>query len=90
MCQVALAFILLSSAGLLLASLQRVLAVAPGFQPDHLMTARVSLPEARYGSMASRRNFLARLEAELQAQPGVSAVGFTSNLPMADSAYITS
>ena len=53
--QVAFAFMLLIGAGLLLASFQRVLAVEPGFAPDNLLTARVSLPASRYQTPPTHR-----------------------------------
>ena len=46
--QVAFAFVLLVGAGLLFASFRQVLAVQPGFNPDGILTAAVSLPQARY------------------------------------------
>lgn len=46
--QVAFAFVLLVGAGLLFASFRRVLAVDPGFRGDGVLTASVSLPDARY------------------------------------------
>src|SRR5439155_5429285 len=46
--QVAFAFILLVGAGLLFASFREVLAVKPGFKPDGVLTASISLPRARY------------------------------------------
>ena len=46
--QVAFAFMLLIGAGLLLASFDRVLRVDPGFDPNQLLTARVSPPGTRY------------------------------------------
>ena len=65
---------LLVGAGLLLASFQRVLAVAPGFSPAHVLTARVSLPAARYKGDPEARTFAARL-LERFAPPGRPAGG---------------
>ena len=42
--QIALAFILLAGAGLLGLSLQRVMAISPGFQSDHVLTGQILLP----------------------------------------------
>ena len=44
--QIALAFILLAGAGLLGLSLQRVMAISPGFQSDHVLTGQILLPWA--------------------------------------------
>jgi predicted permease len=79
--QVAFAFMLLIGAALLLASFQRVLAVKPGFDPDHVLTGIVSPPQSRYKDDASRIVFWNRLLGSVRALPGVQAVGATSNLP---------
>lgn len=80
--QVALAFVLLSGAGLLALSLQRVLDTAPGFQPDRVLTGQLSLPDKKYPDIETRLAFIERLLSELRTQPGVTNVGITSNLPM--------
>lgn len=80
--QFALAFTLLSGAGLLGLSFSKVLAVNPGFRPDHVLTGSVSAPWVRYKKEAERFALLRRLRTELGAVPGVTAVGFTTNLPL--------
>ena len=79
--QVSLAFVLLSGAGLLGVSLQKILAASPGFQPDHALTGSVSLPWKTYPETGPRLAFLERLNAALRTQPSVTAVGLTSGLP---------
>ena len=83
--QVALAFVLLAGAGMLGLSLQRVLATAPGFRPDHVLTGQIALPWKNYPETKPRLAFIERLLADLRAQPGVSSVGLTSGLPMTGS-----
>jgi len=80
--QVALAFVLLSGAGMLGLSLQRVLATSPGFRPDHVLTGNVSLPWKNYPEDKPRLAFIERLLTELRGQPGVTSVGITTGLPM--------
>jgi predicted permease len=80
--QVAFAFMLLIGAGLLLASFQRVLAVKPGFDPDHVLTGIVSPPQSRYKDDAALRTFWGRLVERVAALPGVQAVGTVTNLPL--------
>lgn len=80
--QVALAFVLLSGAGLLGLSLQRLLATSPGFRPEQVLTGSIALPWKGYPENEPRLAFVERLLAELRAQPGVVAVGITSGLPM--------
>jgi predicted permease len=79
--QVAFAFMLLIGAGLLLTSFERVLAVEPGFEPAHLLTARVSPPASRYPEQPQVRAFVDRLLQKVRALPGVEAAGITSNIP---------
>jgi putative ABC transport system permease protein len=80
--EIALASLLLVAAGLTLRSFQSVLALAPGFSRDGVLTATVSLPQLRYPDAPARLAAFARLEEELRALPGVAAVGATSHLPL--------
>ena len=83
--QVALAFVLLAGAGLLGISLQRVLATAPGFRAQQVLTGRISLPWKNYPEDQPRLGFLTRLLVELRTLPGVTSVGITSSLPFSGS-----
>jgi predicted permease len=78
--QIALAFILLAGAGLLGLSLQRVMAVSPGFQSDHVLTGQISLPWADY-SEAERLKFVESLMDKIEHLPGVLAAGVVNNVP---------
>ena len=80
--QVALAFVLLTGAGMLGLSLQRVLVTSPGFRPEQVLTGNIALPWKGYPEDAPRLAFVERLLTELRSQPGVTAVGITSGLPM--------
>jgi uncharacterized membrane protein len=59
--QIALAFMLLAGAGLLGLSLQRVVAVSPGFQSDHVLTGQILLPWADYPDGTARLTFVESL-----------------------------
>ncbi len=80
--EVALAMVLLIGAGLLLRSFQRVLETDPGFQPDHVLTASLSLPEPQYGSETQIRTFYQQLMQRLQQLPGAKVTGASTNLPL--------
>ena len=82
--QVAFAFMLLAGAGLLLASFERVLGVAPGFETDGLLTARVAPPASRYADDPELEAFANRLLTSVRALPGVSAAGLTSSAPFSE------
>ncbi len=81
--QIALAFVLLAGAGLLGLSLQRLLAVPAGFNPDHVLTGRITLPWKNYKDEASRLAFVERLLPALRALPGVTHAAIDTNLPFA-------
>jgi predicted permease len=77
----ALALMLLVSAGLLVKSYTRIQAVSPGFDPEHVLTMRLVLPDAKYKNLAAQRTFYASLFARLRVLPGVEAVGGNNLLP---------
>jgi predicted permease len=82
--EVALAFVLLAGAGLVARSMFQVLAVDPGFDPHQLVTARVSLPAARYGDDARARAGHDEILARLAALPRVRGAASVSTLPLGD------
>ncbi|HEY3704825.1 MAG TPA: ABC transporter permease [Terracidiphilus sp.] len=79
--ELAVALVLLSGAGLLLKSFEKLRAVNLGFRTDHMLTAYYSLPHQQYSTQASVDAFNRVLQAKLAQLPGVDAVGLTSNLP---------
>jgi putative ABC transport system permease protein len=82
--EIALALVLLVGAGLMIRGLQRLQAVDPGFDSDHLMTMRVSLPAQKY-QRAQLDAFSQQLHERLQALPGVQSVALSSDLPLGSS-----
>lgn len=86
--EVALALVLLVSAGLLLRSLQRLFAVAPGFDASHQLTMQVQTAGHRFQEDSTTHRFFAQaLEAAGQV-PGVTAAAFTSQLPLSSDSDI--
>lgn len=81
--QVALALVLLVGAGLFMKSLSRLQSVDPGFNPNNLLTMRISLPERKYDTDPKVMDFFSRSLAQLRALPGVAAVGAINTLPFA-------
>ncbi|MEO7083850.1 MAG: ABC transporter permease, partial [Gemmatimonadaceae bacterium] len=78
--QVALAFVLMVGAGLLLSSFQRIRAVDLGIKPSNVLTFEVHLPSARYDSTA-RGRFYDEFAERVEGLPGVRAAGGISKLP---------
>ena len=81
--QVALALLLLVSAGLMVRSLQLLQAVAPGFDPRGVVTGSLWLPAVRYPDAAAQRAFHQRVLAALRTHPEVSEAAFVSRIPLA-------
>ena len=80
--EIAVALILLVGAGLTLKSFTRLIGVDPGFNPENVLTATISLPGERYGSPARAIAAFDELTARFEALPGVEQVGATSQLPV--------
>jgi putative ABC transport system permease protein len=79
--EVALALVLLVSAGLLLRSAQHLFSVDPGFKTSNLVTMQVQTAGPRFDDEATHRFFERALEA-VRRVPGVIEAGFTSQLPL--------
>jgi predicted permease len=79
--QIALAFMLLAGAGLLGLSLQRVMAISPGFQSDHILAGHILLPWATYPDGTSRLTFVESLMDKIGHLPGVLSTGVVNNVP---------
>jgi len=73
--EVALSLMLLVGAGLLVRSLIALRNVNPGFDVQHVLTARVTLPTTAYPDESATRGFLERAVGELEALPGAAAAG---------------
>ena len=84
-CQVSLAVVLLTGAGLLSLSFSKLLRVDPGFHPQNVVTAAFSLGSNRYAALTDARTGLTELVTRFQAIPGVRAVGIASALPFSNS-----
>jgi putative ABC transport system permease protein len=89
--EIALSFVLLISAGLLIESIRRLTQVNPGFDPRPLLTANLSFPrkpssstakDAEQEQVQSSARFLSEVEQKIRALPGVQAVGAINDLPV--------
>jgi len=80
--EIALALVLLTGAGLLVRSFERLRSVDLGFDPRNTLALTVDLPPARYLDAAAMREFDARVVANLGAIPGVDAVGAINSVPV--------
>jgi putative ABC transport system permease protein len=78
----AIAVVLLIGAGLLIRSLVALQNVNPGFDPHHVLTARVELSRFKYDSPDKAAAFFEELEGRISDLPGVEAAGMVSELPL--------
>jgi predicted permease len=82
--QTAIGLVLLVSSGLLIRSFIRILAVDPGFDPKHVLTARIGVSFDRL-SHDQHSQFYDQLVSRLSALPGVQAASAGWPLPMSSS-----
>jgi len=80
--QVALAFVLLTGAGLLIRSFSRMLQADMGFDSTNVVTAGLPIPEERYPDPRQLNGYLRSIVANVEAVPGVRDVALTSALPL--------
>ena len=80
--EVALALMLLIGAGLLMRSLSGLRAVDPGFDPAHMLTATIDIPEAKYPEPEQRNQFFDRMLQRVRALPGVEAAALVDTVPL--------
>ena len=80
--QVALALMLLIGSGLMLRSFMALRSVDPGFDPENVLTARVSVPTAEIPEWQAADQFFRQLQQRLESQPGVTAVGYVNSVPL--------
>jgi len=83
--QVAFALILLVGAGVMVASLQRILSVDPGFRGERVLTGLLSPPASRYGEEADLNAVTGRILEAVRGLPGVEAAGLSSAIPFSGS-----
>src|SRR5579883_848209 len=79
--QVALAVPLLIGAGLLLRTFLYLWNMNPGFDPDHVVTARFSLQDARYNTSAKMTQLYNEVVDRLHQTPGIEAAAASLSLP---------
>jgi predicted permease len=84
--QLTLSLVLLTGAGLLVRSYQHIQNASPGFNPQNVLSFRLSLPNSKYKGSAVT-NFYRQLADRVEALPGVQAVGTSYSLPMSSVAF---
>jgi putative ABC transport system permease protein len=83
--EVAVAFVLVIGAGLLLRSFNNLAHIDPGFRSDRVTMASFFLPPSRYAKQEHQRDFLSRLLARIGEAPGIDATAAVNTLPLVES-----
>jgi len=85
--QIALTLVLVSAAGLVLHSLERLSQVRLGLDPSHTLTMRIGLPESTYPEASDVSDFYQRLLDRIRALPAVRSAAATAILPLSNGGW---
>ncbi len=80
--EVALSFVLLAGAGLLIESFWRLSRVNPGFDPHGVLSMRITLPAYKYSKPQQRVAYFQRTVDEIGRLPGVQSAALISDAPL--------
>jgi putative ABC transport system permease protein len=80
--ELALSVILLAGAGLMLKSVYRLIAVDPGFRPDHLLKLSMGLTTSQYQKDPAIRAFWRQVLEGVRAVPGIESVALGTGVPL--------
>jgi putative ABC transport system permease protein len=81
--EVALALVLLIGAGLMIKSFRSLLQVAPGFNPERVLTFELAPTVSKYETRERRAALYQSVIERIRVIPGVTSVGAISHLPIA-------
>jgi len=87
--QVAVSFMLLIGAGLMIRSFSKLLQVNPGFSPDHLLTMRLSPNFSHYQQQQQFTNLWRNILRRAHDVPGVQSVSMGTSFPFSPGALAT-
>lgn len=80
--ELAVALVLLISAGLLIKSFMRLQSNYPGFNPQNVITMRLSLPKAKYQDNSQVFSFFRQALERIGTAPGIKSVALATSLPL--------
>lgn len=79
--EVALGLVLLVGAGLMMRSFASLTNVHPGFDPNNVLTARITLSGPTYEDTDARRRYVSQTLERLNALPGVESAALVAPMP---------
>ena len=80
--EIALSFILLAGAGLLIKSFLHLREINPGFNPENVLAMRLTLPVGKYKQGEPRAQIYKQLIDQVKVTPGVKSVAAVLSLPL--------
>ena len=80
--EVALAVILVAGAGLVLRSFARLVAIDPGFRPDHIVGVNFTMSDVRHSTVPEMEEYYTDVLRSARAVPGVISVAATRDVPL--------
>ena len=86
--EIAVSLVLLVGAGLLVRSFARLTRVSPGFDPEQVVTMKLTRPGPRFGGARPDAEFFRQAVERVAALPGVESAAVASHLPLAGSEEI--
>jgi predicted permease len=87
-CQIAVSLVLMIGAGLFVRTLRNARGINPGFDPEHVLTARIDLGRQSYTKQQGR--FFYQLLAErIEESPGVQSASLAITVPLAGDSWRT-
>lgn len=87
--QVAVSFLLLIGAGLMLRSFMKLQHVDPGFQPENVLTMNIGLNFTKYNTGDKQRAFFESFLEKIKVQPGVKTAAASMTIPLATNMNMT-
>ena len=82
--EIALTFIVLASAVLMIKSYRNLEHIDVGFQPSQVLSMQISLPDTKYSTDEEMSAFYEKSIAKIESLPGVNRAAVVSGLPMFD------
>ncbi|HLW53661.1 MAG TPA: ABC transporter permease [Candidatus Angelobacter sp.] len=82
--EISLAMVLLVTAGLLLRSFANLISVSPGFEPQNIVQADISLPQSKYSTPQQWAAFSEEVLARIQSEPGLQDTAVAVPRPIVD------
>jgi putative ABC transport system permease protein len=79
--ELALSLVLLTGAGLMMRTFVTLYTTDLGFDPTHILVARLPFPKGQYQTAAEKQRFFSQLLPRLKALPGVVDATETASLP---------